>query len=87
MEAIQATLQSQFQAAFKDSPGKWEKLDENNNAVSLENPFDQLYQYWRVVQDRINFSHLPPEIRVPVTQLAVLSEISKDDLVAEKVAE
>ena len=40
------------------SSGNWEKLDDEKR-ISIKNPFDQIYQYWRAIQDRVNFSHFP----------------------------
>ncbi|MFX0188527.1 MAG: NERD domain-containing protein, partial [Candidatus Hodarchaeota archaeon] len=40
--------------------GNWEKLDADNT-ISIDNPFDQIYQYWRAIKDRVNYSHFPDE--------------------------
>jgi len=35
--------------------GNWEILDDNKK-VSINNPFDQIYQYWRAIMDRITIT-------------------------------
>ncbi len=67
--------------------GDWEKLDEKDNAVSIKNPFDQLYQFWRAVKDRVNYSAFPDNVDIPIIRIAVFSQISKDSEIAEKIRE
>jgi len=62
--------------------GYWELLDDNKK-ISVSNPFDQIYQYWRAIKDRINFSHFPEEIKIHVIRLVVFSQISENDDLAE----
>ena len=57
--------------------GSWEIRDENNNLISVSNPFDQVYQYYRDVQDCINKCNLPPNIEIPVHCIVIFSKISK----------
>ena len=64
--------------------GNWETLDDNKK-ISISNPFDQIYQYWRAIKDRINYSHFPEEIKIPVIRLVVFSQISEKDDLAEKI--
>ncbi len=64
--------------------GSWEKL-EVDKTISLDNPFDQLHQYWRAVQDRVNFSHFPSDVEIPIIRVAVFSQISGEGELAEEL--
>jgi len=66
--------------------GNWEKL-EAEAVISIKNPFDQIYQYYRAVQNRINHSHFPKEIKILVTSLVCFSQISGKGEIAEKIKE
>jgi hypothetical protein len=61
--------------------GKWERL-EDQNPVFLDNPFDQLHQYWRAITNRIGFCHFPDDVYVPVTRLVAFSQISESGYAA-----
>lgn len=65
--------------------GKWERLKHENISISVDNPFDQLYQYWRVIKDRVNLCHFPEELEIPIIRIAVFSQISKNGKVAEEI--
>jgi len=64
--------------------GKWERLKEDK-ATPLQNPFDQLYQYWRAIIDRVSYCQFPKDLDVPITRIVGFSQISQDDYVAEKI--
>ena len=64
--------------------GKWGRL-KHEKLVSIDNPFDQLYQYWRVIKNRVNLCHFPEEIEIPIIRLVVFSQISQNGHVAEKI--
>jgi superfamily I DNA and RNA helicase len=64
--------------------GKWERL-KDDKLIQLENPFDQIYQYWRAIKNRIAYCHFPDELNVPITRIVVFSQISQDNHVAEKI--
>lgn len=64
--------------------GKWERL-KGDNIKRLDNPFDQLHQYWRVVKDRIDKCHFPEEFRIPINRLVVFSEISSNSHLAKEI--
>ena len=66
--------------------GKWERL-KDERITFIENPFEQIYQYYRVIKDRINKCHFPEELKIPITRLVVFTQISKDNLVASKIKE
>jgi len=64
--------------------GYWEHF-QGEEIKSINNPFDQIYQYWRKVQDGVNFCKFPNQIKVPVIQLVCFSQISKEDPIAEEI--
>jgi superfamily I DNA and RNA helicase len=64
--------------------GNWEKL-EGDKAVSIENPFDQIYQYWRVIKDRVNYCHFSAEVQIPIIQIVGFNQISRDSEIAEEI--
>ncbi|MFX0010137.1 MAG: UvrD-helicase domain-containing protein [Candidatus Hermodarchaeota archaeon] len=66
--------------------GKWERL-KDENIIFVDNPFDQIHQYYRVVKDRVNKCHFPKELEIPITRLVVFSQISKDKDVASNIWE
>ena len=66
--------------------GYWEKL-EDDKVISISNPFDQIYQYWRAIKDRVNYSRFPDDINVPITRIVVFSQIPGKGDLAEKIRE
>ncbi|MBY8982459.1 MAG: NERD domain-containing protein, partial [Candidatus Lokiarchaeota archaeon] len=64
--------------------GQWKYFKDNKN-IFIGNPFDQLYQYWRIIKDRIGFCHYPDHINIPIIQVAVFAQISKDDSIAKEI--
>ncbi|MFX0071593.1 MAG: 3'-5' exonuclease [Candidatus Hermodarchaeota archaeon] len=64
--------------------GNWEKLD-GDKKLSIENPFDQIYQYWRAIKDRINYCHFPEDVQIPIIRLVVFSQISQEGDIADKI--
>lgn len=66
--------------------GKWERLKDEKSTF-IENPFDQINQYYRVIKDRINKCHFPKELKIPIIRLVIFTNISKDNLVASKIRE
>jgi len=68
---------------LKSTPktGKWERL-EDEKPIFLENPFDQLYQYWRAIKDRIGYCHFPDDVYIPITRLVAFSQISESSYAA-----
>jgi superfamily I DNA and RNA helicase len=68
---------------LKSTPktGKWERL-EDEKSILIDNPFDQLYQYWRSIKDRIGYCHFPEDVFIPITRLAVFSQISESSYAA-----
>ncbi|TFF87200.1 MAG: hypothetical protein EU550_03690, partial [Promethearchaeota archaeon] len=79
---IKDYLETSLQTISKS--GKWEMI-KNDEKVFVSNPFDQLYQYWRVVKDKINHSRFPESIRIPIMNIAVFSQISSDSAISEKI--
>ena len=63
---------------LKSTPktGKWERL-KDEKLILIDNPFDQLYQYWRAIKDRIGYCHFPDEVYIPITRLVVFSQVSE----------
>jgi len=45
--------------------GKWERL-KGDKLLLIDNPFDQLYQYWRVIKDRVDYCHFSDDIKIPI---------------------
>jgi len=68
---------------LKSTPktGKWERL-KYETPVFLDNPFDQLYQYWRAIKDRIGYCHFPEDVYIPITRLVAFSQISESSYAA-----
>lgn len=66
--------------------GNWDKL-EGDKTISIDNPFDQIYQYWRAIKDRVNYSHFPEEVQIPIIRVVVFSQISEEGGLAEKIRE
>jgi len=64
--------------------GKWEWL-KHEKLVSIDNPFDQIYQYYRVVKPRIDHCHFPEETDIPISRLVVFSQIPQTGYIAEKI--
>ncbi len=64
--------------------GNWKKLEDDKTTL-IENPFDQIYQYWRAIKDRVNYSHFPDGIDIPITRIVVFSQISGEGDLAEKI--
>jgi len=64
--------------------GKWEWL-KYDKLISIDNPFDQIYQYWRVIKDRIGFCHFPEELELPIIRLVVFSQISQKGYATEEI--
>jgi hypothetical protein len=44
--------------------GKWERLKGNNTVLLIDNPFDQIYQYYRVIKDRVDKCHFPKNLSI-----------------------
>lgn len=65
--------------------GKWQYIDDDNQVKAISNPFDQIYQYWRVVKNKVNFCKFPSNLRIPIIRLIVFSQISRDSLFAEEI--
>ncbi len=64
--------------------GGWELLEEDNK-IFVKNPFDQLYNYWRAVQDRVNHCKFSNNLMVPIVRIAVFSNIPKTHNYAEEI--
>ncbi|MBY9005337.1 MAG: ATP-binding domain-containing protein [Candidatus Lokiarchaeota archaeon] len=64
--------------------GQWEYF-KDNMIRCIDNPFDQLYQYWRIIKDRIGFCHYPNHINIPIIQVAVFAQISEEDPISDKI--
>ena len=64
--------------------GKWEWL-KHEKLVLLDNPFDQIYQYWRGVKGRIDNCHFPEETDIPISRLVVFSQIPQTGYIAEEI--
>lgn len=64
--------------------GYWVYL-KDDNLIHVDNPFDQIYQYWRAIKDRVNFCKFPEETKVQIIQLVCFSNISKDGMVADEI--
>jgi len=64
--------------------GKWEWL-KHEKLVLLDNPFDQIYQYYRAVKGRIDRCHFSEETDIPICRLVVFSQIPQNGYVAEDI--
>ncbi len=61
--------------------GPWEGFEEDIK----KNPFDQVYQYWRAIKNRVNFCQFPSDIKIPICQVVVFSKISEQDMIIEEI--
>jgi len=66
--------------------GQWEKLN-GDGLFLINNPFDQMHQYWRAVMDRVNHCNFPKDIKIPIIRLVVFSQISKKSQQAQEIIE
>ena len=64
--------------------GKWEWL-KHEKQILINNPFDQIYQYYRVVKDRIDQCHFSEEFEIPINRLVIFSQIPQEGHVAEEI--
>jgi superfamily I DNA/RNA helicase len=64
--------------------GKWEML-KNDEMLAIENPFDQIYQYWRAVKDRVNYCSFPKGLKIPILNIVIFSNISETGSNAQKI--
>lgn len=64
--------------------GKWEKLN-GDGSFLINNPFDQIHQYWRAVKDRVNHCKFPNGMKIPIIRLVVFSQISKKTQQAKEI--
>lgn len=64
--------------------GKWEWL-KHEKLVSINNPFDQIYQYYRAVKGKIDNCHFPEGTDIPISRLVVFSQIPQTGYIAEKI--
>ena len=44
---------------------------------TVENSFDQIYQYWRLIKDGVNKCHFPQNVDIPIQCIVVFSNIPK----------
>lgn len=63
--------------------GKWQYISKSGEIRDYDNPFDQLYRYWRAVKDGINHCHFPKDINVPIKRIAVFTNVPVDSEIAE----
>ncbi|XEO75477.1 hypothetical protein WKT22_00495 [Candidatus Lokiarchaeum ossiferum] len=56
--------------------GPWKML-KGEKYRSIPNPFDQIYQYWRIIKNKVNFSQIPPTVKIPIKQLLIFSHIAE----------
>jgi len=64
--------------------GKWEKLN-GDGSFLINNPFDQIHQYWRAVKDRVNHCNFPNGMKIPIIRLVVFSQISRKSQQAKEI--
>ncbi len=64
--------------------GKWERL-KDDKVILIDNPFDQVYQYWRVIKDRIDYCHFPENVEIPIVRLVAFNQISQEGYIAEEL--
>lgn len=64
--------------------GAWERL-KDEEICQIENPFDQVYQYWREIKNRINKCKFPEDKEISIIRLVVFSKISKNSYVCKKI--
>lgn len=65
--------------------GKWQYITKTGEIKDYTNPFDQLYHYWRAIKDAVNHSHFPKNIKIPISRIAVFSNISVDSNLAKEL--
>ncbi|MFX1462802.1 MAG: NERD domain-containing protein, partial [Promethearchaeota archaeon] len=85
---IIAEIKDYSEKYLKEIPkaGKWEQLREEG-IVLIDNPFDQIYQYYRVIKDRIDKCHFPKELNIPIARIVAFTQISKDSHVGSRIKE
>jgi hypothetical protein len=64
--------------------GRWEWL-KHGEPTSISNPFDQVYQYWRIIKLRIDQCHLPENLDVPIVRLVCFSQISEESRIGQEL--
>ncbi|MBN1802589.1 MAG: ATP-binding domain-containing protein [Candidatus Lokiarchaeota archaeon] len=69
---------------FLNKSGGWEILQEDKK-IFVKNPFDQVYNYWRSVQDRVSHCKFSNNLEVPIVRIVVFSNISKKEAIAESI--
>lgn len=66
--------------------GKWERLKDESITL-IDNPFDQIFKYYRVIRDRVDKCHFPKELEIPIIRIVIFTQISKDNYIALKIKE
>lgn len=64
--------------------GYWQSLQDLEKK-SIQNPFDQIYKYWRAVKDRINHCKFPATLKIPIIRIVAFTNISKESTVANAI--
>jgi len=64
--------------------GAWE-ICKNEKTKMVSNPFDQIYQYWRAIKNKIDHSNFPEEIDIPIIRIIAFSQISENSKVGETI--
>ncbi|MBD3214590.1 MAG: AAA family ATPase [Candidatus Lokiarchaeota archaeon] len=64
--------------------GSWEIFKEKST-ILVSNPFDQTYQYWRAIKNKIDHSDFPEEIEIPIIRIVAFSNISEDSRIAKTI--
>ncbi|MHA1275120.1 MAG: nuclease-related domain-containing protein [Promethearchaeota archaeon] len=52
----------------------------------IDNPFEQIYNYWRAVKDKVNNCRFPEKISIPIILLVAFSNISEKNEIAKKIS-
>ena len=70
--------------------GSWEYVENWGNMKEIQvqnysNPFDQLYESWKILQNRVQRTQFSPSLKIPVIQLAILTNVPENSEIGQKI--
>ena len=69
---------------FVGATGNWVKFDIRED-IPISNPYDQIYQYWRSVKNKINHSRSLEKLNIQVSQLVIFSQIDENSKIGNEI--
>jgi len=71
---------------LKNAPktGGWEYI-QDEKVITISNPFDQMYQYWRSVKNLLEHCQFPENINIPITRIVGFSQVTEDSTFATEI--